>query len=136
MSDKLEQLSPGLKKIFLAYPVRNPVRWYKRKGIAVVVYPKNLTRFEKGLQKAIGGPDVVRRTMDEKGTVIWELCDGRHNVKEICDIIDSRYREEVEPVFEYVQKVLVVLLERNLLRLEETKPERPLPVRKQRVIKR
>ena len=75
------------------------------------------------------------RTLDERGSIIWELCDGRYNIKEICDVLDARYHEDIEPVLEYVHKVLVVLLERNLVRLEREKPDKPLPVRKQRVLK-
>jgi len=136
MKENLSQIDPKLRKILLAYPVRNPVSWRKKDGIVEIIYPKTLTRFEKKLQKHIGGPENVRRTMDEKSTVIWENCDGRHNIKEICDIMDHRYREEIEPVFEYVHRVLLVLLERNLIRLEQEKPDIPLPARKQRVIKK
>ena len=129
------EIDPKMQKILTAYPVRTKVNWRKKNGIVVIVYPKSLTRFEKKLQKRIGGPEEVRRTLDERGSIIWVLSDGRHNIKEICDVLDARYREDIEPVLEYVHQVLVVLLERNLLRLEREKPEKPLPVRKQRVLK-
>jgi hypothetical protein len=128
-------IDPKMQKILNAYPVRSKVKWSKKNGIVVIMYPKSLTRIEKKLQRHIGGPDDIRRTMDEKGSVIWELCDGRHNIREICDIMDSRYREDIEPVLEYVHKVLVMLLERNLIYLEQNKPEKPLPMRKLRVLK-
>jgi len=136
MNAKLDDVDTKLQKIFLAYPVRAPVRWYRKKGTAVIVYRKNLSMFERRLQGALGGPDDVRRTMDEKATIIWEMSDGRHTVKDICDRLYSEYKEEIEPVFEYVHKVLVVFLERGLMRLEKDRPVRPLPVRKQRVLKR
>jgi hypothetical protein len=136
MSKKVSELDPKLQGILGSYPVRNPVSWHKENGIAVITYKKEFTKFESWLQRRIGGPEIVRRTMDEMATIIWELSDGRHSIKEICDILDKRYHEEVEPVLEYVHKVLVILLERNLIRLERTKPENPLPVRKQRVLKR
>jgi hypothetical protein len=136
MAKTLSSLDPRMQNILQAYPVRSPVSWHKKNGIAVIIYRKDLTGFERWLQRRIGGPDMVRRPLDEKGTLIWELCDGRHNIKDICDVIDSRYREEIEPVLEYVHKVLVVLLERNLIRLEREKPKRPLPVRKQRVLRK
>ena len=129
------EIDPKMQKILTAYPVRTNVRWRKKNGIVVIIYPKSLTRFEKKLQKRIGGPEEVRRTLDERGSIIWELCDGRYNIKEICDVLDARYHEDIEPVLEYVHKVLVVLLERNLVRLEREKPDKPLPVRKQRVLK-
>ena len=136
MSAKLDDVDPKFRRILLAYPVRTKVRWYRKKGTAVIVYRKDLSKFEKRLQDVLGGPDDVRRTMDEKATMIWVLSDGRHTVKDICDTLYEKYREEIEPVFEYVHKVLVVLLERGLLRLEENRPERPLPVRRQRVLRR
>lgn len=136
MPAQMDKLDPKLQRILMSYPVRNNVKWSKRKGIAVITYPKRLTKFELWLRKFIGGPIMIQRTMDEKSTVIWELSDGRNSIKDICDVMDELYREEIEPVFEYVHKVLVVLLERNLLHLEHTKPEHPLPNRKQRVIKK
>lgn len=135
MDERFKKLDPSIQKILNAYPVRNPVRWKKEHGIVVITYKKNLTRFERRLQQSIGGPEDIRRPMDEKGSVIWELCDGKRTVSDICDIMDTRYREEIEPVFVYVQTVLKILLERNLIHLEKEKPDKPLPVRKQRVIK-
>jgi hypothetical protein len=136
MAEKMSRLDPKFKRIFGAYPVRNPVSWRKKKGVVIITYAKNFTRFEKWLHRYIGGPKLVRRLLDEKSSLIWELSDGRHSIKEICDIMDECYHEEIEPVFEYVHNVLLVLLERNLLHLEPTKPARPLPYRKMRVLKK
>jgi hypothetical protein len=136
MNDNSDEIDPKIQNILTAYPVRVPVTWHKEKGIVVIIYPKSLNRFEKKLQKHIGGPENVRRTLDERGSIIWELCDGRNNIKDICDVLDTRYHEEIEPVLEYVHNALLVLLERNLIKLEQEKPEKPLPVRKQRVLKK
>jgi hypothetical protein len=98
-------------------PVRNPVYWKKENGLVVIIYKKHFTRFERWLHKYIGGPEYIRRPLDEKGTVIWELCDGKHTVRDICNELDKRFKEEVEPVFPRVQKFLEMLLRLNLIRL-------------------
>ncbi|UCH89285.1 MAG: PqqD family protein [Thermoplasmata archaeon] len=136
MVKKITDVDPKIQKILQAYPVRNPVAWHKERGVAVIIFKKNLTRFEQSLQRRIGGPMSIRRTLDEKGTIIWELCDGRHRIKDICDVMDEKYQEDIEPVFEYVHKVLLMLLERGLIHLEPTMPEKGVKVRKQRVLKK
>jgi hypothetical protein len=136
MPAKLGDLDPRLQKILLSYPVRSRVAWHKKDGIVTISYRKNFTRFERRLHRWLGGPTIVKRPMDEKSSIVWELSDGRNSIKDICDVLDERYREEIEPVLEYVHNVLLVLLERNLVRLEVEKPSKPLLARKQRVLKR
>jgi|GEM_PF-372492 len=118
----LDGLDERTKKILFAYPVRN-VDWVKepwRKSpepVAILFYPKNFTRFERFLHKYLGGPTIIRRPLDIKGTRIWEMCDGKTDILHICINIDAKYKEEMEPVLPRVLKFLEMLLKRGLLRL-------------------
>ncbi len=119
---KLQGLPETTKKILFAYPIRN-VDWVKepwRKSaepVAILFYPKTFTRFERILHRYIGGPTLIRRPLDVKGTRIWEMCDGKTDVLHICINVDAKYKEDMEPVIPRVLKFLEMLLKRGLLRL-------------------
>jgi hypothetical protein len=100
------------------YPVRSPVDWSYRGERIVLVYPKNLNRFERALKKFIGGPDDIMRPLDEVGTLLWEMSDGEHSLLEIFISQQKRYREKVEPVDKVVGGLLETMLKLGLIRLE------------------
>jgi len=110
--------TPVSKKLETIIPKRLDVKWEKENGVVVVTFKKNFTRFEKLLQKILKGPENIRLRMDKQGTDIWELCDGKHSVKDICDVMNEKYKEEMEPVPQRVSGFLQILLQRQLITLE------------------
>ena len=74
---------------------------------------------------------MIKRPMDDIGSKIWLMCDGRHTVNDICTELDEIYHEDVEPVLDRVSKLLEVLIRSNLIRLS-MKPVNP---KKLRVVK-
>lgn len=116
---KLESLDPKTRMLLSAIPKRNEaVEWEEVDGLVVLIYPKNFTRFERFLHKRIGGPDNIRRPLDDKGTFIWKMCDGNHNVHEICQDTYSMFKEDIEPVMKRVWGFLEKLLELHLITIE------------------
>lgn len=109
---------PVSKKLDMLIPKRLDVKWEKKNGVVVVTFKKNFNRFEKLLQKILKGPENIRLRMDKQGTDIWELCDGKHSVKDICDAMNEKYKEEIEPVPQRVSGFLQILLQRQLIKLE------------------
>ena len=128
---KFDDLAPRMKRILTLYPVQNKVKWNIESERVVLVYPKDFSKFETWLQKRIGGPDMIRRPLDEVGSKIWLMCDGKHNVNDICTELDEIYHEDVEPVLDRVSRFLEMLLRSNLVRLS---PKRVYP-KIQRVVK-
>jgi hypothetical protein len=110
--------TPASKKLEMIVPKRLDVKWEKEKGVVIITFKKNFTRFEKFLQKFLKGPENIRLRMDKHGTDIWELCDGKHSAKDICDAMNAKYKEEMEPVPQRVSGFLQILLQRQLIRLE------------------
>ncbi|MFA5771789.1 MAG: PqqD family protein [Thermoplasmata archaeon] len=111
-------LDPKIKKLLLAVPKRIDAEWVRENDKVVIIYKKNFSRLEKFLHKHLGGPEDVRVVLDDKGTAIWEMCDGNTNIKDICTKLDEKYKEEIEPVFPRTWKFLEMLIDRNLIRLE------------------
>ncbi len=128
MPVRFSDLDPKMKRLLSIYPVRNQVKWQKEDDKVVLIYPKDFSKFESWLHKRIGGPDTIRRPMDEVGSRIWLMCDGRHTVNDICSELDEIYHEDVEPVLDTVSKFLEVLARSNLIRLS-TKREYPKKLR-------
>ena len=96
-------------------PVRANVRVLRKSGRAVLVYEKNYNRFERFLQRYLKGPKEIQRPLDEMGTAVWDLCDGKHTVGDIVRIMDERYREDIEPAGTRVTMFLENLYSLGLL---------------------
>ena len=101
----------------MSYPVRNSVKWVEENDKIVLIYPKDFSKLETWLHSRLGGPDTIRRPLDEVGSKIWIMCDGKHMVKDICDELDEQYHEDIEPVLDRVTKFLEILLRSNLIKL-------------------
>ncbi len=114
-----------IPRAFLALPIPNPiVEWEKDEaGLVTLIYKKNFGKFEKWLHSKIGGPENIRRPLDEPGSRIWVLMDGEHTVAEICMIIDQEFKEEMSPVFKKVRHFLEQLLILNLIILNPPEGE-------------
>ena len=132
MKVKFDELEPHIQRFLTIVPRRAPVDWEIENGRVVIVYPKDFNRFERWLHRFLGGPTIIRRPLDKMGTDIWKLCDGRHMILDICNFMDAKYQEEMEPVLDRVKQFLEMLAVRNLIILG-TDPRRPL---KQRVMKK
>lgn len=131
MPVRFTDLDPKMQRVLSVYPVHNLVKWERESDRVVLIYKKDFSKFERRLQKRLGGPDVIRRPLDEKGSRIWELCDGQHTLQDICDEMDALYHEDIEPVLDRVWKFLEILLKLNLIRLES----HPVKPKKRRVVK-
>lgn len=131
MSMKFTDLNPKIKQILKTYPKRNRVKWIHEKERIVLIYPKDFSKLESWLHQRIGGPSSIRRPLDEIGSKIWLMSDGKHTVMDICTVLDEEYREDIEPVLDRVTKFLEVLLRSNLIRLSSKK----MGPKKLRVIK-
>lgn len=108
----------------MAVPVRNegPLEWEADAGgIVTITHRKDLKRWELWLMKKVGGSPVVRRKLDAPGSDIWQLCDGQNTVADICDRMDRKYKEDIEPVLTRVTRFLEILLVRNLISLQGPK---------------
>lgn len=120
----LEDLNPKMKMVLSCKPVRNEeVNWEEEDGKIILTYPKNFTRFERFLHRHLGGPDDIRRPLDKKGAFIWNMCDGEHNVHEICQATYKEFKEDIEPVLRRVWGYLQILHKLNLITFDVPEKE-------------
>jgi hypothetical protein len=132
MPVNFKDLPPNMQHILMSYPVRSHVKWVEEKDKIVLIYPKDFSNLESWLHKRLGGPDTIRRPLDEVGSKIWLMCDGKHMVKDICDELDEQYHEDIEPVLDRVSKFLEILLRSNLISLKQSQ----INPKKLRVVKK
>ena len=117
MSKKKKKGPYGLPLVLARkVPVRVPVKFEEQDdGTVVLVYKKVFTRLEGWIFRRLGGVEDIRRPLDEMGTDIWNLCDGEHNVGEICKIMHDKYGEDLEPVAPRCWTFVKMLSDRNLV---------------------
>lgn len=86
------------REIFLKLkPVRNPyLEWSKsERGEVIITLRLKKTKKTKFLSKLFSSvpKEVTKKvTLDEVGSFVWDLCDGKHTVEEIIKELSDRYK--------------------------------------------
>ena len=110
------------------YPCRLPVWWgfYGNIGIhpsidgingksVVLRIEKRFNRIERIMAKLFRAPREVRRPLDVKNSMLWQLCDGTRTFQEICTTLDSLYHEDISPVIDRTAAGINLLKSKNLM---------------------
>ena len=94
-----------------AIPVRNRIIEVRREsgGTAVLVLKRSKSRRVRLIAKLFYVPEERKIALDELGTYVWDLCDGRTPVKKIISLFASKHklgRKEAEvSVVEYMKQL-------------------------------
>ena len=110
------------------YPCRLPVWWgyYGGEGVhpsirgingksVVLRIEKRFNRIERLMAKLFRAPREVRRPLDGKNSMLWQLCDGTRNFQEVCTVLDSLYHEDISPVIDRTTAGINLLKSKNLM---------------------
>ena len=110
------------------YPCRLPVWWGYFGDIGVkpelnnisgrkviLRIEKRFNRFERILAKMFRAPREIRRPLDVKNSMLWQLCDGTRKFEDICEILDSLFHEDIAPVIHRTAAGINLLKEKNLM---------------------
>lgn len=57
--------------------------------------------------------------LDEVGSAVWELCDGKNTVYDISIKISDKFGQKVEPLYPRLVKYLKILKENNLIKFKD-----------------
>ncbi|GAB4370150.1 MAG: PqqD family protein [Calditrichia bacterium] len=81
------------------YPVRNREFEINQDQVAVIIIPHPENRL---MDKLLPRPQqpAGRIKLDEIGTFVWEMCDGKSTIKEICTALEKKFGERVKPAEE------------------------------------
>lgn len=123
---RISDLPEDQRHLLLLKPRRNPnVTWEEDEGtgLVTIIYPKNLSSFERTLAKVIRPVEEIRRPLDSPGSFIWVMCDGENNIATICTAVDQAFKETMEPVLKRVVGYLEILAKRGLIIVGELSDE-------------
>lgn len=106
--DRLAKQRPSAGKVNLleAVPVRSPqVRTEWEGGLAVLAFPRFKQRWVRRLfPKVLSGE--LRVALEEHGTAVWRLIDGKRTVEELIGLLATHFREDAN----YASRVVIYLL--------------------------
>jgi len=116
------------KNFLTLYPIRN-VEWRKDKNVVLIV-PRFQSKAGKRFCELFGVNTHFHIILDEKGSFIWMLCDGRHTIDEIGKQMKSRFGDDCEPLWPRLKKFFEILECNNLIQFMDgctrTKPKKRL----------
>lgn len=100
-------------------PLRQFQHETAQNGTVVVLIPK----FKGWLSSRILQPLVrhpyIRLSLDKPGSATWLLCDGRNNVKSICNKLEAHFGDQVRPVRDRVTTFISQLYKDNIITFRE-----------------
>ena len=112
-SDKFLRKNKEKLKFFKDYLEPEIKNIYGRKVILRI--EKKFNRLEKLLAKIFRAPKEIRRPLDDKNSMLWQLCDGTRKFEDICKILDSLFHEDISPVIHRTAAGINLLKEKNLV---------------------
>ena len=105
------------RRVLAMRPLRTLDTWKEspETGRVVVTHTKNYGAVEVRLAKMLKGSPTVNRHLDEFGSRIWLLCDGKHTIEDIARALQDEFHERFEPAVPRTLKFVEILAERNLV---------------------
>ncbi|MFL2963779.1 MAG: hypothetical protein ACJZ46_06045 [Candidatus Thalassarchaeaceae archaeon] len=98
-------------------PVRLPVKWYFNENtsdIIVIEYEKNFSKIESIISKLFNSPNSIKRPLDTMNSRLWLLMDGSHNFREIVEIMESEFKEDIVPSRQRITTSIMKFIELRL----------------------
>jgi hypothetical protein len=105
-------------------PVRQMEWQYKDKAKtrATILLPVFETKLGKKLGKMYKIKSHRKVNLDEYGTAIWILCNGRATVREIGEVISEQFGDKVEPLYDRLSHFLNILEKDKMIKFSTLKP--------------
>ena len=111
-AEKKARKKTGKGKNLLDYVPVKECKWTRQKDrpdLVKILKP----RFETKMGGRIGKKMKLKKTfnlnLDEYGTAVWRLCDGRLTVREVGDALKTQFGDEVEPLYFRLAEFLIIL---------------------------
>lgn len=79
-------------------------KWETTDESSIIIYRTNKRWMERVTQVLLKKPKVTRIELEEYGTFIWPLIDGKRSIYDIAQLVKEEFGEKSEPVYERVAK--------------------------------
>ena len=111
--NKKNQISENyLEKV----PVRNPlIKWTKDSENIVTLEIENTGFFNRMAQKFLHKPKISYIHLDETGSFIWPIIDGKKDIIALGISVKEHFGENAEPLYERLAKYFTILESYNFI---------------------
>ena len=91
-------------------PMRSPeLKWSADESGTVTLEKENTGIFNRISQKLFKRPRISYIHLDEMGSFIWSLLNGKKNIIDIASDVDSHFGEAAHPLYERLAKYFQIL---------------------------
>ena len=91
-------------------PVRNPeIHWTTDEKGIVTLEIENKGVANRIAQKLLKKPTITYIHLDENGSFVWPLIDGKKTVLDIAQLVDAHFGETAKPLYERLVKFFQIL---------------------------
>ena len=91
-------------------PVRPAhIKWTADEAGNVTLDIENTGLFNRAAQKLLHKPKVSHIHLDEMGSFVWPLLDGEKNIIELGRMVEERFGEKANPLYERLAKYFQIL---------------------------
>lgn len=81
------------KEAMAVLPIRNDaVKWSKSDDEITLFIPMRAGRTSRFVERFLKVPDTKQLVLDDVGSAVWELCDGKNDIARIVREVCSRYK--------------------------------------------
>ncbi len=87
------------------------VKWFKdpEEGDMITLSVENKGAFNKIAQMFFSKPETTKTHLEEMGSFIWPLIDGKKTVGQIGDEVKNHFGDKADPVYERISKYFHML---------------------------
>lgn len=104
-------------------PVRNYEHVVKEDGLTDVLVPKFKKAFMQRFIPKRKSP-YIKANLDELGSAVWELIDGKHKVIEMTKILEEKFGEKIAPAHERIGMFINQLHTHGFIHFKELSQEK------------
>lgn len=91
-------------------PVRNPeINWTTDDDGIITLEIENKGAANRIAQKLLKKPKITYIHLDENGSFVWPLIDGKRTVMDIAQLVDAQFGEAAKPLYERLVKFFQIL---------------------------
>lgn len=91
-------------------------RKWKRGEKVTILVPRARSVLGRHFIDALGMKSVYTVNLDEYGSAVWKLCDGKRTVREIGKELRKGFGEKVEPLYDRLSVFISIMNREELIR--------------------
>ncbi len=100
-------------------PVRNPeIHWTADEQGIVTLEIENKGLMKRITQKLLKKPKITYIHLDENGSFVWPLIDGKKSVMDIAKLVDEHFGEKAKPLYERLVKFFQILESYHFVKMQ------------------